>query len=160
MYTVKNVKTLNTYDGYAYTATLYKDGKKVGTLEQGGHGGSTDVQMDGSTWADREPMLAEFAAWTRENCADSWIKDFVGGTSADSELGADMLVERFLLNRDLARASKTKIVFRLPEDGETAYRTVKVISTRQAAIDWIMREEPTASIWSVESERWFTPVSV
>lgn len=160
MYTVKNVKTLNTSDGYAFTATLYKDGKKVGTLEQGGHGGSTDVQMDGATWADREPMLAEFAAWTRENCEGSWIAEFVGGTVADSELGADMLVERFLLNRDLNRASKTKIVFRLPEDGDTAYRTVKVMSTRDAAIRWIMREEPTATIWFPETEKWDVPVLV
>lgn len=41
MHTVKNIKYLNTSRGVAFTADLYKDGEKVGVIENHGNGGDT-----------------------------------------------------------------------------------------------------------------------
>ncbi|UQN10149.1 hypothetical protein [Deinococcus sp. QL22] len=56
-YALKNVKTLDTSDGYAFTATLHKDGKKVANVENSGHGGPTMV------WWSTRAHEDVFGAW-------------------------------------------------------------------------------------------------
>lgn len=45
-YTLKGVKGHNTMDGYAYVASIYKDGKKIGRAQQDGRGGMTFTYFD------------------------------------------------------------------------------------------------------------------
>ncbi len=40
----KNIKTFQTYDGYAWSASFYLDGKKIGTARDEGHGGEQDTR--------------------------------------------------------------------------------------------------------------------
>lgn len=41
--TAKNIKTFRTDDGYAWSASFYLNGKKIGTAQNSGHGGPTNL---------------------------------------------------------------------------------------------------------------------
>lgn len=41
---VKNVKTFDTSDGYAFSLTVYGDGKKLGVARNGGYGGPNEYE--------------------------------------------------------------------------------------------------------------------
>lgn len=56
-YDIKGVKYLPTHDGVAFTGTLYKDGKRIGSVENGGTGGPNCAHFD-----TREGGTA-FRAW-------------------------------------------------------------------------------------------------
>lgn len=43
-FTVKNVKTFDTDDGYAFSLTVYGDGKRLGVARNGGYGGPNEYE--------------------------------------------------------------------------------------------------------------------
>lgn len=42
-YRLKNLKTMTTTDGIAWTASLYQDGRKIASVDEAGHGGPIRV---------------------------------------------------------------------------------------------------------------------
>ncbi|WP_323016436.1 hypothetical protein [Castellaniella sp.] len=47
-YRLKNLKSCNGSDGLAWSATLYKDGRKLGEVRDGGHGGPVEFNLSAS----------------------------------------------------------------------------------------------------------------
>lgn len=54
MIEVKNVKIYDSLseETLCFTATVYKNGKRIGTAKNTGHGGSTDVRLDNGDFGD------------------------------------------------------------------------------------------------------------
>ena len=46
VYSVKNVKSFMGREGYGYSCSLYKDGKKIGTVTDTADGGEADLYLD------------------------------------------------------------------------------------------------------------------
>ena len=85
---IKGLKTIPTFDGHAYTANIYKGTRKVGVMQNGGHGGPDDYRF-----SDRA-MEDEFHAATADLFGMTWQK-------ASDAVGAFMMTLY-----DLTRASK------------------------------------------------------
>lgn len=152
MYSLKAVQSWNgAREGVAYNANLYCGTRKVGSVRQDGNGGSTFVVFS----PDRSGEAA-FAAWVRENCAASWISEYVTADSEDSsvaELGADMLFEWW----DNDRLSRNKTLFRIPAANawEVVVRTLNTPDSPQSRA-WILQRYPTAEVWSRTLHTWET----
>lgn len=94
-----------------YSANLYVDGKKIGTVANEGHGGCDSFHGD----------------WESFKKADEWCKANLpkwasyGETKLTNETDLEMhcgnLLETFLVTRDYKRAIKTKVLFRKAEGG-------------------------------------------
>lgn len=56
---VRNVKMLQTHRGFAFTCTLYVDGKKAASVSQEGHGGGNDYRWSDQNLAKRVHAYAE-----------------------------------------------------------------------------------------------------
>jgi hypothetical protein len=97
---LKSLKTLQAREGLAYTATLYKDGQKVGTIAQGGYGGPTAYHFSTEGWdgPKRRQLKADAAAWAAETDIPTY------GTDPDA---SDLLIEE-LVNRQAWRKQHQK----------------------------------------------------
>ena len=142
-YTVKNVKTLETSDGVAFTATVYRDGKRIGTAENSGTGGPNFY------WFDDPDDYGRLVAAAREEFGEGFeVEDLLIGR----------LVDDVLLKREWSRAARTKVLFVL--DGENpreSYRYVKCPPAQRAeAIAYIHRESPgrVPSFYRAETNEW------
>lgn len=159
MYTIKNLKTLQGREGQAFTCSIYRDGKKVGLAHDDGNGGMTHVDwVDAKgAWVSREYHVAQeaaFAAWTREHAA-GWITEYLNGNDGhDAELGISMLVDDYQQTADLKRHSRTKVLFRLPEDGDESYRYVAHKGRVPEATAWVRSKYPTAQVWDATTAAW------
>lgn len=144
-YQFKNLKTLNAREGIAYTATIYRDGKRVGTAEDLGDGGAAWVYWDDKAESDA------FCAWTLEHAEGFWIDEFVNreepGCEHNEELGLNLLFETY----DLVRLSKKNLVFRLSEED---VRTVKNM-TGEEATAYVASKYPTAQIFEPAALKWY-----
>lgn len=156
MYTIKNLRTMQGHDGGAFSATLYKDSRKVAVIVQEGHGGMTDVDFFGADRADSDRMANEFAEWVKVNCADHWIAEYVNEERGDgpAALGAEMLVERHEEGKRLARHAKTKVLFRLPDDDADGCRTLAHGGDPEAATARLRSKYPTAQFWDPTTGLW------
>ncbi len=93
--TITALKTLNTSDGYAVTANLRRNNKRVGRIENHGTGGMTFFYADDfKVFSDRE--LDAYAAQCRNE---------VGGTVTTENL-LDDLIEELLYQREINRMAK------------------------------------------------------
>lgn len=122
-YRIKNLRTLETHDGQALTATLYRGKLRVGTIEDTGTGGGIWPHFTSRAEQDL------FSEWVRSlgnvtSPAHSGMPEFTYAHTDDSAL--DLLVREVQLAheaRKLDRAAGTHLLYRLAEDGEHAYRT-------------------------------------
>jgi len=71
-YELKNYKSLNTHNGVAWTATLYKGRFKIAYVEDQGNGGSIMVSWNIS----HEKGCADLEKWFLENCEGHWTAQF------------------------------------------------------------------------------------
>jgi len=86
---VKNCKTLATHDGYAYTCTLYVDGKRVAYVEQSGQGGCNMYSLAEGA----QPRIVDLMA-TAAECLD------------DTSEPLDTIVARLMDDLDTLKAAK------------------------------------------------------
>lgn len=123
-YELKNIKTLNTHEGMAWTATVYRDGKRIGTAEDRGDGGSTWLYV--SNYAEE----LELTAWCAEACKNSglWMAEYalkyqtvhhVGGEKNGEKtwemaFSTEMALAYLLEVADLDKKAKKHIIFRVP----------------------------------------------
>lgn len=128
-YDVKGVKYLPTHDGVAFTGTLLKDGKRIGTIENGGTGGPNVARFD---TRDAE---AAFRAWvatlgTHTYPARGALPEFT--VPHDEETAIECLLQiddERREARDFDRRAKTAIVYREHGDRSDQYRSAKFAST-------------------------------
>jgi hypothetical protein len=145
-YELKALKTLNTSDGVAWTASLYKDGKRIATVENKGDGGST--------WAYglSSAESVELTSWTRENCAGSWVAEFINEpTSSDIELSLDFLYDIAINNKEARKSLVIRVRKGRDEYGmvnEEHYRLRGYDESCVPALKSVMQQHPTAEVWS------------
>lgn len=77
-FTLKNLKQCDGTDGPAYSATLYADGKRVGTVHNDGRGGSVLVQIADRTTRAAWQAAVDAAHGEKEYCReDSYVEDLL-----------------------------------------------------------------------------------
>lgn len=116
----------------AYAASLYVDGKKIGTVSNAGHGGPDNFDGDREAY-DRADK------WCRENLPkgvvrtgneDEGVKTHEFDT--DLEMRCGELLEAHLLRRELRSLLRSKILY-LNNNGalmETSYKGVRKIEAK------------------------------
>jgi hypothetical protein len=88
---LKNIQKFRSPDGGGFNASIYKDGKRIGTVHQGGYGGCNEYHFKGMTDKDARMALKAAAAENGENGYES----------------EDMFIEQLLnYKEDLKRCKK------------------------------------------------------
>jgi hypothetical protein len=152
-FTLKNVKTLNTYDGVAFTASIYRDGVRVGTAENSGTGGPNMINALTLHWKDTEALIAELDEWLKTHCAGHWTAEYVNDAGVRGDLAIDLLFERGEEARELRKRGKKNIIFRLPEDvGQAMFREIpRSAGPEMHIVAHIARKHENAEIWDGET---------
>ena len=145
MYEIKALKSLRTSDGIAYTANLYCDGKKVGSVENQGTGGPTNVW-----WNDQRggvsAMREAFTAWAQVTLGDD----------TDEESGVESLITWY----ENDKASKKEIIFKKEADPASEWQEAPIFALkcsdldRKAMRDAILKKFPNGSVWDTNQHRW------
>jgi len=125
---LKNIKIAShlSEETTAFTASIYLDNVKIGTAENHGQGGNTNVYV--------AKELDRFKAI----CAD--YHDDSGPYKTDEcnfgEELIDNLLDKHMISQQIKRWIKTKVVFRIPGDDPDEFRAVKhngnILATKQA----------------------------
>lgn len=116
-YSVKNYKHFNGHDGQGFDLTLYRDGKRIGTVSDDGWGGEYNYNLDPGEMADLDAYAKALPPYE--------------GFGEPPGYNADMVIGEILEEMDLAKTldrwSKTKTVFFLPGDDvvKDGYHTLK-----------------------------------
>lgn len=101
----KNIQRFPTYDGYAWSASFYLDGKKVGSASDQGHGGEMNINIKTS-------------ALNRIKNHAKTLPHF--GRDMDLEQDAAMVLEDCAFTtldlRKTKRALKAKVIAKLDDD--------------------------------------------
>ena len=136
-YEVKNLKTFNGHDGGGFECSLYKDGKRIGTVFNAGYGGCHEY-----TFADRTieaTVRAELTALAVEQ--DSEV---AGYTEAD-----DIYIEHLLESYENNRQAKKGILFR--KSAGALYETYLAKGITEEALRF---KFPNAVIWNINTQTW------
>lgn len=176
-YQLKNIKTLNTHEGMAWTATVYKDGKRIGTAEDRGDGGSTWLYV--SNYAEE----LELTAWCAEASKNSglWMAEYankygtvhhVGGEKDGEQtwemsFSTEMALAYLLEVADLDKKAKKNIIFRVPtgitefigQEYDTYTLTGQSMATATPssvaqALVYITGKYATAQVWDFRDHAW------
>jgi len=119
IYTVKNIKILDHDRGTHYTATIYRDGKKIGTVEEEGRGGCSDFEYNSE--ADEKAM--------KDYCVD------VLGMDKEYPENDSLFIETLVfdadLNKILKRRCKKKTLFSLKSKGDGEFFSLNMVFTEQ-----------------------------
>jgi hypothetical protein len=150
-YEVKGVKTLNTDDGFAYSATLYRDGIKVAVVNHDGFGGEPMIHWDDYKqsrvtvdWVNddgnpfqierctpEEAKLYEFLrgkTWTMEDCGEKFEgKKFQVGLAHY----IDELVTDFDNDKRFKRMCKNSTLYRLKGSDKGSWTAISTPFTQK-----------------------------
>lgn len=112
---LKNIKyaAFLSQETAAYSATLYVDGKKLGTVENAGHGGCDDFHGDYKEYAKVDTWckanLPKWKVQTGEFSDDPNMKTHEGETGL--EMHCSDLLQDFLTTRDLKKHLRKAVLF-------------------------------------------------
>lgn len=125
--TAKNIQKFQTHDGYAWSATFYLDGKKIGVASDQGHGGEVNTRnLDAAGLAAIETHAKTLPHFGIES-------------GMDLEQNAAMVLENTMWDtidqRKSKRDLKSKVIARLPKGvftwkiakGRTADEVIAVV---------------------------------
>lgn len=178
-YELKNIKTLNTHEGMAWTATVYKDGKRIGTAEDRGDGGSSWLYLDNRTEEDA------LVAWCAEACKNSglWMAEYalkyqtvhhVGGEKNGEKtwemaFSTEMALSYLLEVADLDKKAKKHIIFRVSKGIDSRigeqYDTYTLSGQSMAtetpasvasALEYITHKFSNAEVWHSHTHSWLS----
>lgn len=151
-YEMKNIKKLSTHNGVALTGTLYRDGKRIATVEDQGNGGSLWI-----SWIESEkteyPILRE---WFFNNCAGHWTERHKNDENCE-EMAVELIIEISENNKD----SKKSIVVRvvgdeiypgLPNVEQYKLKNATIADTN--ALYSIVNQLPTAEVWDSSIQKY------
>ena len=111
-YSIKSVKTFQGMEGKGFECSLFKEGKKIGTVTDVADGGEIRFYISEEEIDFLENYALNVAAFEGDD------KEFF-----DKEMVIYRLVDQFDEKRTLKRWCKTKTVFRIEGDAEGKYRT-------------------------------------
>lgn len=125
MLAVKNVKHAKfmSEETLCFTASVYFNGKKVGTAENRGQGGNTMIFPD----SGKSDQLTQAEEWAKAQPPQEWEVEWQDEpmiVDTDIEILVDELVAQFLEDRDWKRRLKKKTYFRLEGDEEGSYLVI------------------------------------
>lgn len=175
-YELKNIKKLNTSNGVAWTATIYKDGKRIGTAEDRGDGGAPYV------WLIQSELEA-FVEWAREAVDGSglWMEqyvkktiktDYVGGekdgtSSYEPQFDEEMAIAYLMEVAELDKKAKKYLVFRVPREidpysgqqyAEFQMKDCSMAIARPSdvasALVFITKRYTNAQVWDFRDHEW------
>lgn len=176
-YELRNIKTLSTSDGIAWTASVYKDGKRIGRAEDRGDGGAPYVWLIQSD-------LESFVEWAREAVDGSglWMEqfvkntiktDYVGGekdgtSSYEPQFDIEMAIAYLMEIADLDKKAKKNMIFRVPngkDPRDTALThdvyQMKDVSMATAtprdiasALLYLTKAHNNAQVWDFRDHAW------
>ena len=115
-YKVKNVKSFQGLEGYGYECSLYKDGKKVGTVTDTAGGGMVDFYLDKGEKEILDAHCMTLPKWGSEYGDNEY------DTDCDIFLGS--LVEDFDRQKQYRKWCRKSTVFRIDGDKKGNFRTL------------------------------------
>lgn len=139
--TLKNLKIAQfaSEETLCFEATLYVDGTRAAVVSNEGQGGPNRYHPVNAKGRELLEKAEAYAKGLPPLQSDYGPLDF------DLDLLVHDLVERYEETKTLKRWSKTKTVFRLPEDEKGAWRTVNQ-PYNQRVVDYIRGKYPNAEI--------------
>lgn len=172
-YELKNIKTLSTRDGVAWTATVYKDGKRIGTAEDRGDGGCTWLYV--SNYAEE----LELTAWCAEASKNSglWMAEYankygtvhhVGGEKDGEQtyemvFNTEMALAYLMEVADLDKKAKKNLVFRVPNGDDFNTYILKGVAMATAtptsiadAVMHIATKYNDVQVWDFRDHAWIS----
>lgn len=102
-YTVKNVKSFTGREGYGYSCSLYKDGKRIGTVTDTADGGPADLYLNSR---ELEQELRDYV----DTLPSFKFQDMDIPQSVETFL--DSLIDDFQNAKQLAKLTKDNWVYR------------------------------------------------
>jgi hypothetical protein len=145
-YHVTNVRTMQTLDGHAFTATLRLDKRIVANIQQDGNGGPTFAH-----WINHKAQ-SDFAAYVAQFDGKWGESVYEGGFDWDEESVIDHLVEEVILARELNRKYKKAILLLDAEttDPTEGYATIKGTTHEDPRLDRILAKfaPTTTHVWN------------
>jgi hypothetical protein len=151
MYSVKGFKEQRGTEGYAYNATLYRDGKKIAFVINEGNGGESHFD-----WMDRQAPKVDILRHIHRHGEQDEPFAYLGTPEeksfvelADSQTytfgdhtgrkNADILMEDLIEIFKMKRTCKTQTVFRLVSDGDASFQEIKEKFTPELRA-WIVQK--------------------
>ncbi len=119
VYTVKNVKNFQGREGTGFECSLYKDGKKIGTVTDIANGGEVDFYLD----KGEKEILDTYCKTLPKTHHRS--KLFPEGIERDCDYFVTELVDDFEKMKKYRKWCKKDTVYRIETDDKGFYRTIK-----------------------------------
>lgn len=117
-YQVKNVKSFQGREGHGFECSLYKDGKKIGTVTDTADGGMIDFYLD----KGEEEILEAFC-----KTLPKWSSELTGKKhDTDKDMFITNLVDEWEDNKKLKRLCKTKTVVLMSDNKEGEYSVFNI----------------------------------
>jgi len=121
MYTVKGVKSFRGREGHGFECSLYKDGKKIGTVTDHANGGEVDFYLNDG---EKEHLDAHCASLPLEPCVHEFMKkDYPDGYPVSCDALLCRLVDEFETHKRNKRVCKTKTMVKVVEKGKDTFYT-------------------------------------
>ena len=138
-YSVKNVKSFMGREGYGFECSLYRDGKKIGTVTDTANGGMTDFYLDSKEEEDRlDAYCATLPARVSEIPAEPPMRNqpYTGKMETITiEMSRDIfiagLVDEYETNKKLKRYCKTQTLYRLHSDKDDSHWVIGIKYTEK-----------------------------
>jgi hypothetical protein len=155
-YTIKNLKTWNTWDGGGYSCTLYCDGEKIALVLNEGVGGETQImtldvnspKVEIDTWFNKETET-QHRAWVTPNYAklDAYCKtlpkwDCLGELHhMEPSLFIEELISETNYQKKVANAKKKGTPFKLEGDDKFTFSVLNTLD-QEVVINYLEKNHP------------------
>lgn len=147
-YELRKYKELETYNGLAYTFTLWVDGKPACTVENRGDGGMTWVDWSPSGAVDRwstegSRLAPQVLAYVEQLPPD---RDY---GKLDLESWLAVIADEFVQDRKLKRLCRTRTVYRKSDTSPGSW----IVSTRPYSTEFARKLRTEDSKVEIYNER-------
>lgn len=124
-----------------YTASLYVDGKKIGTVKNAGHGGCDEFIGDQAKYRETDD-------WCKANLPKWTLGDGPADNETTLELYCGELLENWMFEQEYRTTIRKKVLFKYPDDAGKAgvYQIGCKGKVTPAHIAAVKRKEPDAII--------------
>lgn len=122
-YTIKAVKSFMGREGYGFECSLYKDGKRIGTVTDTAHGGIADFYLDDG---EKEKLDAYCETipkepWSGFLTKEDFNKLYPDGFPTDCDALLSQMVDAFEKTKRYKRLCKTKTIYLLKDSPESLW---------------------------------------
>ena len=143
-YTLKGLKTWKSHDGGGWQAKLLANGKVIAEVTDEGNGGPLDWLFMPDT-SDNVVAFGAAHGVTDILASRCIVRCDTAADTAVCEM-VDALENAQRHNKQVRRWCKTETLFRLPDDKEGAYRTIKAVYAPPVRKFILQKYGPTVTI--------------